>query len=366
MKFNDCETYAFENVVRGILIETRRMQAKYPEVSDLKLTLVLCDNILDKGIWNSHDYEGRCRLVEKLLDVATDVLNQIRDESHTWQQLHNLVDHLACMGPVELVWVEEGKPFYNVWPVACEIAQGIDLSKVDLSTLRPPFHALLCRLPEQNSQGIELPSAGDELLGAYFIFENGDAGEDNDFMSPIYNPFSTAGRQRLREIHESGHAGVGMRAYLYNLEEEYVHNSQVWLDLPSGKVPDEHETHDRWPDVSEFIKKLLVMVCLIDQDSELLSRVVLKRDQEKLEAGSDEKLLEKAVQRAKRNGINGWDLGKTLERIPHYRRPHFARRYLKEGDKLVARLRPIRGSVVNRKKIEEIPTGYLARDEEQQ
>lgn len=101
--------------------------------------------------------------------------------------------------------------------------------------------------------------------------------------------------------------------------------------------------------------RVVVGAFLMSADPDILGREVLNRDRERYADSLDPKFVEKA----ERRGKIGWTLGAKLARAemsPHYRRPHFAVRWTGPG-RAVPVVRPIKGAVVHRKKLEAIPTG---------
>ena len=64
--------------------------------------------------------------------------------------------------------------------------------------------------------------------------------------------------------------------------------------------------------------RLCCSLCLLENDPEIISPDVLADDRAKFEASGDQKFVEKAHRRGK----VGWDVGKHIEVIPHFRRPH--------------------------------------------
>jgi hypothetical protein len=59
-------------------------------------------------------------------------------------------------------------------------------------------------------------------------------------------------------------------------------------------------------------------VCLLADDPEVITPDVLADDRDKYEASGDRKYVEKA----RRRGKLGWNVGAKIEVMPHYRRPH--------------------------------------------
>ncbi|MGO8752572.1 MAG: hypothetical protein ACLQNE_42070 [Thermoguttaceae bacterium] len=62
------------------------------------------------------------------------------------------------------------------------------------------------------------------------------------------------------------------------------------------------------------------MDCLLENDPSISSPDVPADDRAKCEASGDQKYVDKAH----RQGKVGWDVGKHIEVIPHYRRPQMA------------------------------------------
>lgn len=89
-------------------------------------------------------------------------------------------------------------------------------------------------------------------------------------------------------------------------------------------------------------------------DSRYCEPILLNRDKQKRLTEEDKK---KAQNRARNRGVYGFDIGKDVEISPHFRRPHFAIRWTGEGRK-VPKLVPVKGAVINKRLLEEIPTGY--------
>jgi hypothetical protein len=106
--------------------------------------------------------------------------------------------------------------------------------------------------------------------------------------------------------------------------------------------------------------RLAVAVCLLAQDPALVLPDVLNRDKAKLDGASAEDLA-KFTDRARSNGKYGWNIGENYEAMPHYRRPHLALRHTGPGGK-VPRIVPVKGSIVHRSKMTQVPTGHILPD----
>ncbi len=100
--------------------------------------------------------------------------------------------------------------------------------------------------------------------------------------------------------------------------------------------------------------RLAIGICLLGNDSEFIQPEVLTADQVKFGTSRDMKLVDKA----KNRGKYGWTVGREIDCLPHIRRPHFAIRWTGKGG-TVPRVVPVKGSVVKRKAITDVPTGYM-------
>jgi len=99
--------------------------------------------------------------------------------------------------------------------------------------------------------------------------------------------------------------------------------------------------------------RLCCSLCLLENDPSIISPDVLADDRAKYEATGDQKYIEKA----RRRGKLGWDVGKHIEVIPHYRRPHMTLVWTGTG-RAVPRVVPRRGSVVHREVVGKVPMGW--------
>ncbi len=120
-----------------------------------------------------------------------------------------------------------------------------------------------------------------------------------------------------------------------------------------------------------FASRMLVLLSLLsNDDKEVFERIVLARDKDKFDPADAEKFWD----RAKRNGMYGWDLGKSsptpeeLEEykatgrfrgkmMPHFRSGHFSRRWTGEG-RTVLKWVWIHETIVNKHLATKIPEGF--------
>ncbi len=107
-------------------------------------------------------------------------------------------------------------------------------------------------------------------------------------------------------------------------------------------------------DMVRFCVRTAITSLLLKGDPEFVKPDVLAADRYKFDQTGDVKYVEKA----KRHGIVGWRIGEEFESMPHFRRPHLGLRWTGEGGK-VPKIVPIKGAVVHRQKMTQVPTGYM-------
>ena len=99
--------------------------------------------------------------------------------------------------------------------------------------------------------------------------------------------------------------------------------------------------------------RLCCSLCLLENDPTVIEPDVLSKDRVKFEGNGDQKYVDKAHRRGK----VGWNVGRHIEVVPHYRRPHMALVWTGRG-RAVPKVVPRRGSVVHREKVENVPSGW--------
>lgn len=104
----------------------------------------------------------------------------------------------------------------------------------------------------------------------------------------------------------------------------------------------------------ELRVRLAMGVMLLAADPRYCEPVLLNRDRDKLMTDTER---QQALERAKKRGNFGFDLGRDVEVSPHFRRPHFAIRWTGKGS-AVPRLVPVKGAIINEGLITNVPTGY--------
>lgn len=110
---------------------------------------------------------------------------------------------------------------------------------------------------------------------------------------------------------------------------------------------------------TQQIRRLAVGVLLLARDDRFAEPILLAKDRSK---DLDPEQYEKAVERArKRTGRRGFTIGRDWMASPHVRRKHF--RWISKG-RTTPKLIPVKGCIVRRSELLQVPTGYKVYDDE--
>jgi hypothetical protein len=101
--------------------------------------------------------------------------------------------------------------------------------------------------------------------------------------------------------------------------------------------------------------RLCCTLCLLELDPAIIEPDVLNDDRDKWDKTHDPKYVEKA----KRRGKFGWNVGAQLHVIPHYRSASPAALYWTGPGRTIPKIRFRRGTIVHREQVEKLPEGYF-------
>lgn len=222
-----------------------------------------------------------------------------------------------AMADMEADWVSARRPYYSVYPAMLSA-----LMKVKLSI---PWNSLIWPMDSCEPVLIRLPENDDDGVKSVLCCGRG-------------------GRWQISAIIKSKNA-----AHKYFGDEassSYIIEDTVKTLEWDGQGPPIEFIADSF--------RLFVAVCLIGNNPDFVQPEVLSEDAARYEKTLDPKLVEKA----KRRGKKGWTIGKSIESIPHLRRPHFGIRWTGKA-KAIPKIVPIKGCVVRKGVVHEVPTGYL-------
>lgn len=279
-----------------------------------------------------HEYETIYRQLRRLkkLDSSLDEMTWTGDSFGYLEEKENANRDERFLGMTlgtEYGWLAERRPYYLVYPSIHEALTRLTL-ELDSSLIEMPLRHLCVRFP-----------VGHELL-----------------------PDTVRCRSVLVAACKSptGENAITFSGLFGDYENCVVQPATAAISLTKGMTV-EHQISKAWTELSETgiaMARIACAVCLLAKDPDLIIPDVLSDDRLAYEETGDQKY----VDRAQRRGKIGWTVGANIEVDPHFRRPHFGIRWMKENETssvLVPRIRPIKGAVVHRHKLTEVPTGYL-------
>ena len=234
-------------------------------------------------------------------------------------------------------WERKRKPYYNVFPSIEPMLTRLNLD-LDSSLIRLPLPALCVRLPKDAAKNpLKFPWKGEEIpircmlvgginegKGLSILMDIGEVMGDMNFPLYTYRNF------RRRE-------GLTVEAALRELRRGW--SAEMGIQIPEPMIDD--------------CVRLCCTLCLLENDPKVISPDVLADDRAKYDQTGDQRHVEKA----RRRGKFGWDVGRRIEVMPHYRRPHMALVWTGRG-RAVPKIVPRRGSVVHREVVEKVPSGF--------
>lgn len=244
----------------------------------------------------------------------------------------------------EYNWVNSGRPYYTVYPIAQDALSRVPLD-VPCRCVKLPLPELLIRFgvgrePCVDNHDLRSILAADVLvrgkdqgLGIWCDF--GESRMTGDRPVPVYS------------------------CMFFSLTEDVsVEEAVRDLDQLTDDVKHEHLA-------VRAALRYVVACCLLGENSDLIDVDVLSKDREDWKRTGDPKYAERAVRRGKR----GWLIGAEIEELakregdnaPHLRRPHFGIRWKGKG-RTTPVIVPISGCVVRGRSLTDMPTGYLDDD----
>ncbi len=233
-------------------------------------------------------------------------------------------------------WVRAKRPYYDVYPSIVEAFLHVDLDKVMCDHVRLPLKDLLVRF----QVGHELPGGDGGKVRSFLMvssqkFEHEDIPGVTISMDDWYKGQEKPSHSSMCITFEAG-TTIASRLRLGHSRSRSVPECGL-----------NNETTDN-------VFRFAVALCLLKDNPDLIEPEPIDADRDKWERDHDPALIAKAERRGKRC----WSIGKHIEVAPGFRRPHFAIRWCGKGGN-DPQLRPIKGCLVRRHKIEEVPTGYM-------
>lgn len=274
-----------------------------------------------------------------------------------WEEFYYLATRSVAQtsfdpfAPVKLraeeLWYEQKRPYYNIYPSIIPSLTKINLDSLSVDHVNYPLKSLAIRFPEKgHSLNFDYKNKN-YLLQTLMVIDN----------FPMKNKFDEKDSNFLvfwmnvGEVHEETNTPVHMFRFL---------SKKSGLSVSEGfKTLKTHSSANEgviYPD--EFIEDCAKLICtlsLMSNDPEIVQPDVLNADIKKYERTQDPKYIEKA----KRRGKFGWSVGKDLQISPHVRAACPAALYWTGKGRKTPKIRFRKGCVVHKKKLQDIPTGYI-------
>lgn len=240
--------------------------------------------------------------------------------------LRNISEGEKRLFHIGSLWYRQRRPFFNVYP---GVEKCLRNTRLDID-------------PEAIPQSII------HQLGVMEVRTQAGSKTPSFFLAVL--PGVTAGKSPVMAVHTMRTDTRGIQSCVSPFGKQ--------LDDRSGpKITDDWDgSSDADEMLTEVTARLRIAigVMLLASDPRYCEPVLLNRDKGKL---LNETEREVAIERARRNGNYGFDIGKGIEVSPHFRRPHFAIRWTGKGSS-VPRLVPVKGAVINESLVTTVPTGY--------
>lgn len=274
---------------------------------------------------------------------------------------------------METCWHESQRPYYNLWPSIIPALTKLRMD-ADCQFFELPLEQLLLRFPITNNP-LTWTDAGKEWSVRAVLCGNVDLVADSIktrgvlARTPEERPTNVSrGLAMWLDIHEpleegegdgyGGPQGLRLHRVLYKHLVCEPGKSIEWSfdNLPDHDSASVGVAYPGW--ILRDVARIVCTLCLMAEDKELVEPIVLKADEEKFARTGDLSLVTKAVRR----GNYGFNVGRNIEVSPHVRSASPAALYWTGEGRKIPRIRFRRGTVVHRKRLASVPTGFLDKE----
>jgi hypothetical protein len=242
---------------------------------------------------------------------------------------------------MEYLWMHQRKPYYKVWPSLGHALSTVRLD-VPCSLVIVSEKCIAIRFSETDKQF--------GSLRTLLITRAKHSVLRCDCLAISYGKIS----QTAKDDNDCG-AMIEIPLNGESIEEGL---EKTW-NIPFGFAHD-ISVHNL-SNIDYLAARVALSVMLMARDTGYISPEVLADDRLAFMASTNEQDKQRLIDKAKRRGVIGWNVGEQYEVIPHWRRPHPALVWTEKGrqvPKIVFR----KGAVVHRQKAIAVPTGYLHED----
>jgi hypothetical protein len=249
----------------------------------------------------------------------------------------------------ELQWYQDRRPYYNVFPGIIPHIRKLKEDKVRSKDAVLPIRSVLFRLPK-NYREFQFDCKG-ETYGLKSILAV--MNEKTDTYKQALTLWLDWGE--TMEVDDSGARVPVLSFRRFILEENSTMEESINFATKRPEDLDNKEGVQIPPEFDLDAIRMVVSCCLLSQDIEdgIIEPEVLASDKEKWEKTKNPELVEKA----KRRGKLGWNIGANIESVPHWRGPSPLALYWTGKGRTVPKYRYRKGAMVHRNKVKEIPHG---------
>jgi hypothetical protein len=252
-----------------------------------------------------------------------DIIKQLGSSANTVNS-----SSIGVLG-AEFAWIKRRRPFFNVHP---PVLRG--LANTSLS-IKP------CSIPMSVVHDIGIICVKFPTVVSHKLLTG-----VSHFYLTIANTLIDVVRQTIvtkKSVGIGYHTRDAMFHITCPMDEDFESaNSRLFEDSVEQSDFEVSQRH--------YISRIALGVMLLAADPGFIEPVLLRRDLGKI----DDK--QKLAERARRNGVIGYEIGSNMEVSPHFRRPHFAIRWTGKGS-TIPRLVTVKGAIIHKSQLE-VPTGY--------
>jgi len=294
-----------------------------------------------------------------------------RTLSTTGRRLEEVDPFTPALLHLERDWSLDGRPYYNLWPSLLPALSRLKMD-ADASLFTLPLDRLLLRLPKAGNP-LEWQHGGHTWVVRTVLCENTRLAHDTRPGAPaLVIKEGEESPETVRGLTFWIDAGEDMTGKPVASEGPAVLRRMMYkhlvcveghsIEWSFEKIPAHPSTELglAYPvEIVQAVARIVCTLCLMADDPQIVEPVVLKDDEQKYEKTLDPALVEKA----RRRGNRGWHVGKSIEVVPHVRAASPAALYWTGAGRKIPKIRFRRGTVVHRKKLTNVPTGFWADEE---
>lgn len=261
----------------------------------------------------------------------------------------------------EANWHKNRRPYYKVYPCVVDTLCKLKL-EFNCPCPKVPEGAICIRFAEGHEPKITDGNRIKALLvhSGMFSVEMKDGTEELKEMLYIQvtlkeNQFGGAGGQDYYWFYFDTNSGMTIEKCLQQP------NTFMMPDGYEAKIGRSNTTVPKHYEVRVLATRIALTTCMLKDDPEIITRDVLNKQQDKYDSEKNESRKTGMEDKAKRNGVFGWSIGKNIEVTPHFRRPHWGLRYTGPNGS-IPQIVPVKGCKVNGNKLTTAPNGHMLED----